>query len=205
VQVRLGYSDRAGNTSMRRVHPLGLVAKGSVWYLIAGTDAGRRTFRIGRVTSVEATAEPVVRPPGFDLAEAWEQIVENVQELRASHHVDAVVDADHVVILRWMFDRQLQVLDDPDQGDAAARGRVRVRLGGQSIERIATQIAGFGNRLAVLAPDEAKECLARIGHDLVQAYGAPGAPGAPGARISAAERGRSRRTAHATARGPRPG
>src|ERR1019366_9576510 len=44
VQVHLGYSDRARSITERTVHPLGLVAKGSVWYLVADTDAGLRTF-----------------------------------------------------------------------------------------------------------------------------------------------------------------
>ena len=46
VQVRLGYADRERNETVRTVHPLGLVDKGSVWYLVAGTDAGMRTFRV---------------------------------------------------------------------------------------------------------------------------------------------------------------
>ena len=49
VQVRLGYADRERNETERTVHPLGLVAKSSVWYLVADTDAGLRTFRVGRV------------------------------------------------------------------------------------------------------------------------------------------------------------
>ena len=54
--------------------PLGLAAKGSVWYLVADTDAGLRTFRVDRVISVERTGERAVRPPGFDLGEAWRLI-----------------------------------------------------------------------------------------------------------------------------------
>jgi predicted DNA-binding transcriptional regulator YafY len=174
-QVRLGYADRGGNTTTRQVHPLGLVVKGSVWYLVASTDAGQRTFRIGRVTAVEPTGERVVRPAGFDLAEAWERVVANVDELRSPHHVDAIVDADHVGALRWMFDRQLTVMTDPTlAGEAAAQGStvqcVTVRLGGPSIARIAAQIAGFGAGIIVLGPEEARACLAKIGRELIAAY-----------------------------------
>jgi predicted DNA-binding transcriptional regulator YafY len=163
-QVRLGYSDRERKTSVRQVHPLGLVIKGTVWYLVALTDAGMRTFRIGRVTSVEGTGVPVERPADFDLGEAWEQVVANVDELRSQHHVDAVVDADHVRFLRMMFARQLTVLDDSGE-------RVTVRLGGQSVERIAQQIAGFGATITVQGPPEALACLARIGQELTATYG----------------------------------
>jgi predicted DNA-binding transcriptional regulator YafY len=163
-QVRLGYSARDGKTTTRAVHPLGLVMKGSVWYLLAATDAGQRTFRVGRVSSVEPTGLPVERPEGFDLATAWEKVVVNVDELRSQHHVDAIVDADHVRYLRLMFAKALTVIDDSAE-------RVTVRLGGQSVERIAQQIAGFGARITVLGPDDALDCLARIGQELTEAYG----------------------------------
>jgi predicted DNA-binding transcriptional regulator YafY len=184
VQVRLGYSDRTGKSTTRTVHPLGLVIKGSVWYLVAGTDAGQRTFRIGRVTSVDPTGEPVQRPDGFDLAEAWQKVAANIDELRSAHHVDAVVDADCMMGLRWMFDRQLTVIADPGgalSGDVvstcansghadAVPARVTVRLGGQSVERIAQQLAGFGSRITVIGPDEARVLLGAIGRELAAIY-----------------------------------
>ena len=68
VQVRLGYVDRQGAETQRTVHPLGVVAKGPAWYLVANTERGRRTFRIDRVASVELTADPVERPEDFDLS-----------------------------------------------------------------------------------------------------------------------------------------
>jgi hypothetical protein len=48
--------------------------------------------------------------------------------------------------------------------------RVTVRLGGQSVERIATQIAGFGARITVLGPEEARTKLAQIGQELTATY-----------------------------------
>src|SRR5829696_3516760 len=59
VQVRLSYVDRERRETERVVHPLGLVAKASVWYLVAGTEAGLRTFRVSRVRGVVRTDDPV--------------------------------------------------------------------------------------------------------------------------------------------------
>jgi predicted DNA-binding transcriptional regulator YafY len=168
VQVRLGYSDRTGKSTMRQVHPLGLVVKGSVWYLVAGTDKGQRTFRIGRVTAVEPTGEPVDRPDDFDLNEAWQRVVANVDQMRSAHQLDAIVDANCMQALRWMFGRQLTVIADPSDDSAE---RVTVRIGGQSVERVATEIAGFGARITVVGPEEALTCLAKIGRELTAVYG----------------------------------
>src|SRR6202034_4367942 len=65
VQVRMAYTRRDRVESERTVHPLGLVAKGRVWYLIANTDAGLRTFRLSRIQTLDVTTDPVDRPADF--------------------------------------------------------------------------------------------------------------------------------------------
>src|SRR5207244_3179923 len=74
-QVDLSYAKPRQPPAERRVHPFGLVSKGGTWYLIAGTPAGLRTFRVSRVRAVSRTDEPVERPEDFDLAQAWDAIV----------------------------------------------------------------------------------------------------------------------------------
>src|SRR3954469_21421779 len=81
-QILLGYVARTREPSTRVVHPLGLAAKGSSWYLVGDTEAGLRTFRVDRITSIEGTGEAVVRPEGFELTEAWKLITEQVDERR---------------------------------------------------------------------------------------------------------------------------
>jgi predicted DNA-binding transcriptional regulator YafY len=167
-QVRLAYADRSGRASTRVVHPLGLAMKGTVWYLVAGTDAGLRTFRVGRVQSVERTGEPVERPPGFDLGTTWQQIVANVDELRTPYKVEAFVDGDLLPMMRWIFDRQLV---EADPQPSCPPGRVAVTIGGHHLDQVAGQLAGFGNRVEVTGPAEARAHLARLGAELMASYG----------------------------------
>src|SRR5262249_45903716 len=70
-RVELEYADRSGRASTRIVSPLGVVKKGATWYLLADTDAGQRTFRVGRVRAVTMTNEAVVVHDDFDLAAEW--------------------------------------------------------------------------------------------------------------------------------------
>ncbi len=182
-QVRLGYADRAGTSSTRVVHPLGLAMKGTVWYLVADTDAGLRTFRVTRVSSVEPTGDPVVRPDGFELEATWRRIVADVDELRMPHRIEALVDADLVPVLRWMFDRQLGVA----HGSPDTSGRVAVSIGGQQVERLAGQLAVFGSRVEVVAPTSARAHLARLGRELMQTY--EGASSGEGVRAATGEVG----------------
>lgn len=164
LQVRLGYTGRDGRQTTRVVHPLGLAMKGTVWYLVADTDDGLRTFRVGRVSTVEPTGDAVVRPPGFDLAETWQRVVERVDELRAPVSIDALADPELVEVLRWMFDRQLH------SGEPQPDGRVAVTISGPRLEVLAAQIAGFGRGVEVVGPPEARAHLARIAAELTSIY-----------------------------------
>jgi predicted DNA-binding transcriptional regulator YafY len=164
VQVELGYADRERNQTERTVHPLGLVAKTSVWYLIADTDAGLRTFRVNRVRSVTVTDRPVVRPEGFDLAEAWERVVATMDERRAAFRATALVESNAVGWLRSQLGGRLTVKEPAEDG------RIVVEIGAQSAGAIAWEVAGYGDRIEILDPPEVREMLARVGADLVARY-----------------------------------
>jgi predicted DNA-binding transcriptional regulator YafY len=165
VQVRLGYERRDGEVSERVVHPLGLVVKNQVWYLIAQTDAGQRTFRVSRVQSVELTDEPVHRPEGFDLAAAWRAIMTTLDTQRAPASVHVRTDPETVGILRFMFGRRVA------EGLTQADGQIDVEIRGHSDEMVARQLSGLAGRVEVLAPDAVRRHLAEIGHTLVERYG----------------------------------
>jgi predicted DNA-binding transcriptional regulator YafY len=167
VQVRLGYSDRTRALSERTVHPLGLVAKGNVWYLVADTEAGMRTFRVWRVQSVELTEEPVRRPPGFDLAETWQGVVAAMDERRAAMRVSALADPSIVGWMRSHFGTRLTM------GEVTADGRVELEIGFGATEHAAAEIAGYSWALEVTDPPEVRDELAAIGARLVERYAAP--------------------------------
>ncbi len=164
-QVRLGYTDRGGKPTLRVVHPLGVALKGTVWYLVAGTDDGLRTFRASRVSSVEQTGDAVVRPQGFDLPGTWRSIVEIVDKLRSPAAVSVLADPGIIDALYWVFEGQVEV------AEAAGGGRLPVTVRGHRVESLAAQLAPFGRRLEILAPSEARAHIAQLAHDLVQLYG----------------------------------
>jgi predicted DNA-binding transcriptional regulator YafY len=162
VQVRLGYGDAKGAVTERIVHPLGLVSKGTTWYLVADTAAGRRTFRVWRVRSVELTDDPVERPHDFDLQAAWQEIVATIDERRAVRHVAALADPDMVRWLRFQFGARLTVGPEGDDG------RVAVDIGfPETHDDPAGELCVFADGLEVLEPPEVRARLAEIGATLV--------------------------------------
>ena len=150
-QVVLGYVARDRSTTTRTVHPLGLATKGTVWYLVAGTDAGQRTFRVDRMTSVEPTGEPVERPDGFDLAETWRMVTDEVEQRRTPVRADARCRPDVVWLCRTVLGTRIRI------GAAEDDGRVRIEIRGHSLQSLAGEIAGFGARLEVIDPPELRD------------------------------------------------
>ena len=165
VQVQLAYADTAGVTSERLVHPLGLVAKRGVWYLVADTAAGRRTFRVDRILAAALTAMPAERPESFDLGEAWQEIAASVEEHRTRAKVQILTHAEMLPGLREQFGAAMVA------GQVHADGRIAVQISGYSHRVIAEQLAGWGNQVEVTDPVEARQELARIGAELLAAYG----------------------------------
>ena len=164
-QVTLGYVARNREPSTRVVHPLGLAAKGSTWYLVADTDAGLRTFRIDRMTSVEPTGEPVVRPEGFELAQAGQLISDEIEQRRTPLRARALARPDAVPICRWILGNRVRI------GPAGPDGRVEIELRGHHIESLAGEIAGLGAALEVVDPPDLRHRLARVGAELTATYG----------------------------------
>jgi predicted DNA-binding transcriptional regulator YafY len=165
VQIVLGYRDRAGAVTERTVHPLGLVSKGSSWYLVGDTDAGLRTFRVWRVQSVELSDDPVVIPEGFDLSETWQRVVAEMDERRGSMRVRAVADPDVIGPLRGHFGTRMEV------GGPTAEGRVEVDIGFPDDHEPAMELAGYAAVLEVLDPPAVRDQLATIGEQLTARYG----------------------------------
>jgi predicted DNA-binding transcriptional regulator YafY len=164
VQVRIAYAGRDRPMSERTIHPLGLVAKASVWYLVAGTDARMRTFRVGRIRSIEVTDDPVDRPNGFDLERTWRSIVDRLDEQRVWFRAEARVDPNAVGWLRGAFGKRVTA------GDTAADGRVAVEFRSWSAQSLAAELAPFGAVVEVTSPDEVRVELARIGEALRRLY-----------------------------------
>ncbi len=71
-RIRFTYQRTDGVTVERLAEPLGLVAKGSVWYVVAAVEGARRTYRVSRVQAVTLTDEAFARPADFDLAAYWD-------------------------------------------------------------------------------------------------------------------------------------
>ncbi|WP_040732927.1 helix-turn-helix transcriptional regulator [Nocardia tenerifensis] len=163
-KVRLRYAKKNGERTERMVDPWGLIDKDAIWYLIAGTEHGQRTFRVDRITEAVTTDETADRPADFDLAAAWNEVVDELEQRRAATAATVLISERLLPVLRNQQGRHC-VVDGP-----AADGRVQVQVTAPTAWMLAQQLAGWGASIEVVGPQEVRSELARIGTELLDRY-----------------------------------
>ncbi|WP_178125275.1 helix-turn-helix transcriptional regulator [Nocardia cyriacigeorgica] len=114
------------------------------------------------------TAETADRPEDFDLSEAWQQVVDEVERHRSTTAATVLISARLLPILRNQQGRHC-VVDGPIDD-----GRIRTRVTAPTAWMVAQQLAGWGASIEVVGPPEVRAELARIGAELVGSYAAAG-------------------------------
>jgi len=177
VQVRLGYADRARSETERVVHPLGLVEKDSIWYLVADTANGMRTFRVSRVRGVSVRTEPAVRPPGFDLATTWADAGRSFDRDLRRYVVHALADGDRLHLLRHALPEPSgrQAMDSA--GPPGPDGRRAVTIHSESLEVAHDELLRVGRALEVVDPLDLRHAIAETGRALAARHRSVGGPG----------------------------
>lgn len=162
-RLRLTYR---GASAPRLTDPLGLVAKGNAWYLVAAVDGQPRTYRVSRIETAEVLEEPSVRPEGFELATFWQRS----QAEFAAHLPRYCATLSCSAAAREKLgeaDIRLRVLrEEPPDDDGWARLEIEYET-----ERAATaHVLSFGGEVEVLAPEALRACVIRTAERVIAAY-----------------------------------
>jgi predicted DNA-binding transcriptional regulator YafY len=139
-----GEADRGS----RSVDPLGLVAKGATWYLVARTPQGYRTFRVSRIESARVLDQPCERPPEFDLATHWKTSTAEFLESRRRLTATLRLEPSSAEKLKDWF-RPATILGPTSPADPWVALQVKF----EDEEQATFIVLGFGRRVEVLAPD----------------------------------------------------
>ena len=152
-QVRFLYAREGCEPVERAGHPLGLVAKGSTWYLVARTssepDAAPHTYRVSRISEACLVDEPADHPENFDLAAYWERSAMEFREKLPRYFATFLVTP---AVMKWARYRGWRLQEEQPQGE---RIRIKLRF---DIEDEAVQFGlSFGAAVEVLDPPELRQ------------------------------------------------
>jgi predicted DNA-binding transcriptional regulator YafY len=166
-RLRMLYGLEECGAAERVVDPLGLVAKGGVWYMVAGVGGGEaRSYRVSRVRRAELTDERCARPEGFDLAAFWER---SAAEFRANlPGYRAVVRVRREAVRRLPFGGRFAKIEETGEPDAEGWARVTLRFDAEEMAR--EYALGFGTLLEVLEPASLREQVVEAAKSVVEFY-----------------------------------
>ncbi|MCA1618526.1 MAG: YafY family transcriptional regulator [Acidobacteria bacterium] len=160
-----GHGDGAA-PGERAVDPLGLVAKGGVWYLVARAGEDVRSYRVSRVASARLADEPAERPVDFDLAAFWAGSMARFREEMPRFHATFRAHGSVLHLLRYAgrFSR----LEEASEPDAAGWATVRMRF---QFEEDACGLAlSFGTKVEVVEPPGLRAKIRKMAEEVVAFY-----------------------------------
>ena len=165
VRIELAYAGRGPRGDLaRRVAARARPERGA---LVPRREHERRACARTASTACAdptATSEPVDRPKGFDLAAHWKTVVAELDERRAPFLVKVRVRPHAIDWLRGVAGKRMTLGEDTSDGWVEAELRM------YAPQQAAAELAGFGDALEIVEPDEVRAHLARIGEALVRTH-----------------------------------
>ena len=163
-QLEIDYISRSSPSGVRTVHPLGLVQRGAVIYLVAATDdAGIRILALHRIRWASVLDIPVNVPAGFCLAryiaEGAFGFPKNDEKIRLVARFTAAA-ASHLRETALAEDQELA-----EEGDA-----VCVRATVIDSPQLRWWLMGFGDQVEVLEPASLREEFVQMALSLQKLY-----------------------------------
>ena len=165
-KVHLIYGRDQGSVFERLVDPLGLVARGNIWYLVAAAEGEPRTYRVSRVHEARTADEPAARSAGFDLATYWEASKEQFVAGLPRFSVVLCTGAEEVPHLRQVG--RFSHVEQVDAGDA--KGRVRVSMRFEIEEDAVAAILSLGPHIELVEPVALRDTIRVAAEQIAALY-----------------------------------
>lgn len=146
------------------VDPLGLVAKGSTWYLLARRGDGEvRTYRVSRVEHAEPAGETFTRPAGFDLAAEWERVCAGFAAALPTYPVRLRVRTGSARRLSWAPGAAVTSVTELDGGSGWSRAEMTF----ENVFEATGFLLGLAGQVVVEEPAELRDRLLDAARSLV--------------------------------------
>ncbi|QHZ46204.1 MULTISPECIES: helix-turn-helix transcriptional regulator [Bacillus] len=166
-KLKIVYQRADGKVSDRVVAPLGLVAKGSNWYLIASKENGEiRNYRASRIQSAISVHETFERPENFDIAQVWRSSTNAFIEKLPTYEV--WVKAAQSILPRLSFTNHFVRI--METGKVDEEGWIPIKLSFDTEEEAKRYILGFAEHMLVIEPKELHDKVLKMAESIVAHY-----------------------------------
>lgn len=167
-KIKIQYKKGNGEEGTYVLNPLGLVAKGSTWYVIAINREGKyRNFKLSRIINLCLLNEYFVRPDEFVLSNYWinskKQFIQDLPEYEievkiSGRIIERIVFTSRFVRVKQVDNKQLN------------SDWIKAKLSFPTREEAINFVLGFGNQMKLVAPAELRDELIIRAKQVIQLY-----------------------------------
>jgi predicted DNA-binding transcriptional regulator YafY len=170
-RIKIVYELSTGPVVTPELDPLGLVAKGSTWYLVAVYKGHNAVYRVSRIFNACLLDQPSQRPQDFDLAEFWAESSAQFTANLPRYPVEVLARPEMVDALRgWRRAGNVEKIAPPE-----ADGRQRITLIFETEDEACAQCLSYGPHVEVLTPyhlrqrviEQARATVAQYAHHMI--------------------------------------
>jgi predicted DNA-binding transcriptional regulator YafY len=163
----LVYHRSDGELTERVIEPYGLVAKASIWYVVASSNG---EMRVSRISSAELLEEHFERPNAFDLVSYWNEWSTQFEASLYRYPAKLRVSPDGIPLLPLLFsDGVRELIKQAAPPDT--EGWITFSVNFESLPQARSRLLSFGTLVEVLEPQELRESLADIAARIATFYG----------------------------------
>jgi predicted DNA-binding transcriptional regulator YafY len=148
-RVQVLYEHRDGEVVERVLEPYGLVAKSSIWYLVALREGSLRVYRVSRFLQATMLDDRFNRNAAFDLATYWEDHAREFRTRLVPFTFTLRVRNDLLNFVKWHLPGTYQVLTSSETDDWFT-----ARFETESMASARMFVLGLGAGAVVLEPGE---------------------------------------------------
>ncbi|WP_037317113.1 helix-turn-helix transcriptional regulator [Amycolatopsis orientalis] len=154
VEVRYRRWSPRPEVVTRRLHPLGLVLKAGVWYLIAARRNQPRTYKVSSIQELRTLPRKAERPDGFELSAFWRTHVESYEEAEETETALVRLSPQGIAALPDVLGPRAARLARRTLTDADEDGWCRATIPLESVPHAAAGLLKLGLDAQALEPAE---------------------------------------------------
>ncbi len=162
-RIELVYEDRMRAQTTRVVDPYGLVSKAGVWYVVAKTDEGFRSFRADRIRELRELDERYERDGSFDLDAHWRETTMKLFETQGRFPVVVRVDSDSISMVVGYWPSEPVSENDP----------CLLRIIFASEDSAVNALVSWGDSITLVEPDGLRTRIVEHARKIIERYELP--------------------------------
>ena len=161
--IQVAYERHDGETIERVLEPYSLIAKSSLWYLLAQYQGELHTYRVARIQRITLLDTHFQRRKDFDLTTYWQTHLQEFQEAVSGYRFTLRLPPDRLNFIRRLVPGRYQVHDTSD-----AAGWLTVHFDLESLDLAKMLVFGLGRQAMVVEPLELKEAVLNTAREIIE-------------------------------------